>query len=161
MISIINYTRQHTETEITDSTELKDIIELYEGEEWEISNAPMECIRQPKEASYYLDQDEETQGIIQAIGEYDSSYYDSIIDVDLSDRMGMIIGDGDITNSYQLAKYLESTIGLEEELNMILGCTQSAYESLSSYIRADDIAHTIDTEWNFIYVNGKAYNVIS
>ena len=38
-------------------------------------------------------------------------------------------------------------------------CHEEAYEQLSSYIRTDDIAHTIDTEWSFAYVNNTAYEI--
>ncbi len=106
--------------------------------------------------------DTDTLNKIEALKAYHGeSYYNNIDDAieAIDNSIGMII-EG-VESDYQLAKKLEYEIGYEEELYRILGCTPEAYEQLSGYINTDDIVHTIDTEFNFAYVNNTAYEIYS
>ncbi len=106
--------------------------------------------------------DEDTISKIEALEEaHGSNYYKTIDDKleAIEEAFGMVI-EG-VSSDYELARKLEYTIGYDDELNHILGCTQEAYEQLSSFIRTDDIAHTIDTEFTFVYVNNTAYEVVA
>ncbi len=106
--------------------------------------------------------DEDTQDKLKALEEaHGENYYkdlDSKLEV-IEGAFGMVI-DG-VSSDYELARKLEYTNGYEDELYQILGCSHEAYEQLSSFIRTDDIAHTIDTEFHFVYVNNTAFEVVA
>lgn len=112
-------------------------------------------------AIFYDDLSEDDAEKIEAIkAVHGTNYYKSLEDAlnAANDSIGMII-DG-VSNDYDLARKLEYELGYDDELFRILGCSPEAYEQLSSFIRTDDIAATIDQEFSFAYVNNTAYEII-
>lgn len=160
MIRLTNYT-QNTELEITDTTELTDYMEAHEDQEIELF-CPALALNSTEEAVQYLELEEDIRDRLEAFVDYHGySYFNSLDDAleKLEDGIGMTVNG--VSNSRELAKALEYELGYEEELYQVLGCTKEAYEQLSSFIRTDDVAYTIDQEFSFYYVNNTAYEVLN
>ena len=110
------------------------------------------------EENYTQEEIDKVEAITLYHGDYYYNTFEEALEATEDSILSTVKG---VSNDYELARKLEYETGYEELLYKILGCTEEAYNSLSQYIHTDDIAHTIDVEFYFSYVNGTAYEVLT
>lgn len=161
MIEIMNYTTD-TAHEFSHAGDLADYIEEHQHDEIGVSHCSTIAINSLDEAELFLSYTDEQRNQLKLVQEvHGYSYYDNLEEaLEGAEAIYAVFIDG-ATSLHQLAHELNYTIGYEEELNTILGCSPEAYEQLGSFITDDDIAHVINTEYNYVLVDGGAFLVIT
>ncbi len=160
MLRMTNHTKD-IELEIDSADELETYMLENQGDEIELFCTTL-ALNSLEDYTKYLELDENTRDKLEGYISYHGySYFNTLDDAlnALEEGIGMIVHD--VSNDRDLAHKLQHSLEVEEEyLYRVLGCTKEAYDSLSSYIRDEDVAHTLETEFNFYYVNNVGYEVL-
>ena len=162
MLEIINYTTDTAaQYELGDSDELQSYINDHEGDEIGVSHCNIIAINSLDEAIEFLDMNEEQHEQLTVISNHYGYSYFSSFDEALEEFENICyIRIDDADSVYQMASKLNYELYLADELCMLLGCSLEAMEQLGSYITNDDIAHTIETEYDYTIVNNTAYIIL-
>jgi len=157
MLEITNYSTD-TAREFDDSEELQTYLDDHEGDEIGVTHCNIISINTLDEAIEFLDMSQEEHDQLSVISQHHGYSYYSNLQMALSEfeALSYIRIDGAST-LYDTAQKLNFTIGYEDDLNQILGCTAEAYEQLSRFIDNDDIAHVLNTEFDVVHTDNDTY----
>ena len=159
MLEIINYTTDTArQFELGEATELEDYIEAHLGDEIGVSHCNIISINTLGEAIELLAMDEDEAEKLKVVAEHHGFYYYRKLEEAIAefDELIYFRVDG-ATTLYEVAHKLNYTIGYEDDLNQILGCTAESYEQLGAYITDSDIENVLNVEYGVIFAGNNAY----